>query len=147
MSNKIGFFSVTPIMGLDYETRTFSGRTGEKGCFQYADGETVTFSIGSLVLGSAIAKERMTPADLSNEVGGDIRRVCNRRVTNICRVLLSLNSGKNIEEGIVITDEIRQICSKYVTLNFNQPEDMFENNPQLQEFYKVLHPISFQSLY
>ena len=101
-----GIFKICPIEGLDYETQTQSGRTGRNGEFCYQEGETVTFSAGGIVLGSAPAKEKLTPADLSMEVAGDVNRIINRKVTNITRLLMSLNPACDYEERIVITDEI-----------------------------------------
>ena len=47
-----GVFRDSPVHGLEYQTQTVGGLTGEKGEFRYRSGETVTFSIGGLVLGS-----------------------------------------------------------------------------------------------
>jgi para-nitrobenzyl esterase len=52
---KVSFYD-SPVAGLEYKTQTASGITNEKGKFKYYPGETVTFSIGGLVLGSARGK-------------------------------------------------------------------------------------------
>ena len=59
-----GVFYDSPVEGLSYETQTLSGMTNDKGEFEYREGETVTFSVGGLVLGSARGSERVTPADI-----------------------------------------------------------------------------------
>ena len=48
-----GAFQDSPVQGLEYRTPTLSGPTGPKGEFEYRAGETVTFSIGGLVIGAA----------------------------------------------------------------------------------------------
>lgn len=68
MNVRTGVFCISPVCGLDFETQSQRGRTDEQGSFSYLEGETVTFSVGDLVLGSATAKVEMTPADLSFEV-------------------------------------------------------------------------------
>lgn len=128
-----GIFCITPVIGLDYETQSQCGRTGENGDFCYMKGESVTFSIGGIVLGSAMAKEKLTPADLSIEVAGNVRRIKNRKVTNIARLLLSLNPSVDVEEKILITDEIRNICHKYrKRIYLNQPEDYFTEDENVK---------------
>ena len=135
----IGVFKITPIQGVDYCTNTLCGKTNEKGEFEYLPGETVTFSIGKLILGTATAKELMTPADLSMETAGDIKKITNRKVTNIARFLLSLNPKEQIEDGIVITEEVEKICSAYAkTLYFNQPEDFFTEDGVTQSLMQEL---------
>ena len=108
-----GSFKICPIEGLDYETQSQYGRTGKQGEFFYQKGETVTFSVGGIILGSAPAGEKLTPADLSLEVAGDVNKIINRKVTNMTRMLMSLNPECDYEESIIITDKIRDICYKF----------------------------------
>lgn len=134
-----GRFLITPVDGLDYETLTTCGRTDENGCFECVAGETITFSVGGLILGSAIAAERMTPADLSIEVAGNIRWIANRNVTNITRFLMSLNCMEDAENKITITDKIRDLCRKYrKRIYFNQPETMFTEDETVKAFFAEL---------
>lgn len=134
-----GIFKICPIEGLDYETQTQQGRTGKNGAFSYQEGETVTFCAGGIVLGSALAKEVLTPADLFPETAGDINRITNRKVTNITRLLMSLNPACNYEEKIVITDRIRDICCKFrKKIYLNQPEDSFTNDSEVIWFMEEL---------
>lgn len=135
-----GIFKICPIEGLDYETQSQCGRTNEQGAFTYLEGETVTFSVGGIVLGSAIAEEKLTPADLSIEVAGNVDKIINRKVTNIARLLLSLNPDCNYEEKVVITDEIRDICYNFrKKVYLNQPEDHFTNDPVIVQLMDALH--------
>ncbi|MBQ8662676.1 MAG: CocE/NonD family hydrolase [Eubacterium sp.] len=134
-----GIFKISPIQGLDYETQSQCGRTNEKSEFAYLEGETVTFSVGGIVLGSAPAEEKLTPADLSIEVTGNVDKLMNRKITNMARLLLSLNPACNVEEKIIITDEIRNACYDFrKKVYLNQPEDSFTNDPVIAELMSVL---------
>ncbi len=61
---KTGVFVDSPVQGLRYTTKTRSGLTSATGELQYVAGETVTFSIGGVELGSARGADRITPFDL-----------------------------------------------------------------------------------
>ena len=135
-----GIFKIFPIEGLDYETPTMCGRTNAKGEFSYAEGETVTFSVGGIVLGSAPAEEKLTPADLSIEVAGDAGKLMNRKVTNMARFLLSLDPACVEKGAITITDEIRKICYSFrKKVYLNQPEDLFTEDPAIVELMNALN--------
>lgn len=136
---KTGIFKISPISGLDYWTQTQQGRTGANGEFQYTDGETVSFAVGGIILGSAPAADKLTPADLSIEVAGNVDKIINRKVTNMARLLMSLNPACNYEEKIEITDEIRGICAKYAKrIYLNQPENFFTQDPSVRALMEEL---------
>lgn len=53
------------VMGMTFTTATQSGTTDSDGRFTYKAGETITFSIGDIVIGETVAaKSDMTPVDL-----------------------------------------------------------------------------------
>lgn len=134
-----GIFQISPVIGLNFETRTQSGLTDDSGRFCYETGETVTFTIGGLVLGSAPGAKKLTPADLSIEAAGDVNKIVNRKVTNIARLLMSLNPQEDFEKGIHITEKIRSICHKYRKLIYlNQPEDMFTSDKNVKNLMDEL---------
>jgi predicted acyl esterase len=128
-----GVFYDSPIQGLDYETHTTSGTTNENGEFQYLPGETVTFAIGDFVLGSTPGQKRVTPADLVIEVGKDIRKLKVYKVTNLARFIQSLCKDGNIENGVVITADMKKIIGRYKhKIDFVQNEEAFEKDPNVQ---------------
>jgi predicted acyl esterase len=134
-----GVFYDSPVQGLEYETQTLSGITNEKGEFQYRAGETVTFAIGGLVLGSAPGSSLVTPAHLAVEVGGNIEMLKKYAVTSLARFLQSIDKGGNIEERIVITEETRNIVKKYVyKIDFEQTEEEFTNDANVQALFAEL---------
>jgi para-nitrobenzyl esterase len=95
-----GVFLDSPVGGLNYQTATMSGLTDENGTFMYHEGEAVTFLIGDVMLGSALGNNIMTPIDL---VPGALDET-HPTVTNICRLLQSLDQDGNLDNGIMITE-------------------------------------------
>lgn len=102
-SAMVGIFVDSPVSGLEYETASQKGITDEDGTFKYQEGEIIIFSIGDVILGQGTAKETMTPIDLVNGATS----TTDPTVTNICRLLLSLDIDGDPSNGIAITDVIR----------------------------------------
>jgi hypothetical protein len=97
-----GVFIDSAVEGLQYETATRSGTTNSLGEYDYLAGETVTFSIGGIVLGSTIAGPVVTPLSLVP----DATSATNPVVTNIVRLLLSLDSDGDPDNGITISSDV-----------------------------------------
>lgn len=93
-----GIFVDSPVSGLRYETDTYSGSTNAPGAFKYSEGETVKFYIGSLLIGESIGKSMISPIDLVPGAADETHPT----VTNICRLLQSLDSDLNLGTGIRI---------------------------------------------
>lgn len=94
---KTGIFSDSPVSGLTYTTSTADGVTDEDGRFEYREGETVVFSIGSLALPVVVGTELVTPLDMA---GSD--DITDPSVVNIARLLQSLDEDSNPDNGISI---------------------------------------------
>ncbi|GAB4118927.1 MAG: hypothetical protein Fur0026_08600 [Sideroxydans sp.] len=92
-----GVFIDAPVANINYQTATQNGTTNANGEFKYLAGENVTFSIGSMVLPSAPARERVSPMDLANTISPiDLKAI------NIARVLQALDNDGNPANGITI---------------------------------------------
>lgn len=131
-----GIFYDSPVEGLEYETQTTSGVTNEKGEFEYRPGETITFSVGGLVLGSAPGESIITPAHLAVEIAGNIKKLKSYKVTNVSRFLQSLDKGGNIENRILLTDETKNIVRKFIyKIDFEKKEEDFSNDPNVQTLF------------
>ena len=76
-----------PICGLRYQTPSASGVTDERGAFPYLAGETVTFLIGGLVLGTTKAAPRVNLAQLVNRAAGNIEKLRDPGVANLARLV------------------------------------------------------------
>jgi hypothetical protein len=100
-STSQGRFVDGPVAGLAYSTTTgLSGTTDANGAFNYTDStpaDRVSFKVGALALGSAMAAAVVTPLDL---VPG--ASVSDARVLTRLQLLQSLDSDKDGDNGIVI---------------------------------------------
>ena len=94
-----GVFLDSLVSGVNYTTETQSGMTNSDGEYNYTDGEEVTFSIGDIVLGTSLVGPVVTPLML---VDGAMD-ANDPRVTNIVRLLMTLDSDGNPDNGIEIS--------------------------------------------
>ncbi len=106
-----GTFVDGPVAGLHFATETQTGRTNAAGEFTYAPGETVTFSVGGITLGSAPGAERVTPFDLFGieppstalalrAEANDHRLTAFKRVANVALFLQALDADADPSNGI-----------------------------------------------
>lgn len=94
-----GAFIDAPVAGLSYSTNSgLSGTTNDSGHFSYRSGDTVSFSLGGIQLGSTFAAAMITPRDLPNltETGA----------TNLARFLLTLDRDQDPSNGIQLSAEV-----------------------------------------
>ncbi|PMJ96396.1 hypothetical protein [Vibrio sp. 10N.261.55.A7] len=100
---KVGIFTDSAVSNLKYQTTkadgspSLSGVTDPEGKFQFKAGETVTFSIGDLSLGSIVASEVITPLSLPAPI-------------KVSQILQSFDSdGDPNTSGISIPEEIHEL--------------------------------------
>ena len=93
-----GVFIDSPVAGLHYQTATRSGTTNALGEYDYLPGETVTFSIGDIRLGTVTAGPVVSPLTLVNGATD----ATDPTVTNIVRLRLTLDDDGNPDNGISI---------------------------------------------
>jgi hypothetical protein len=110
-----GTFVDSPVSQLHYATATQSGLTDEQGTFKYLAGETVTFAVGGVTLGSAPGADQVTPFSLYNSTPpstqaevvvalGDYQTTTDlERVGNITAFLVALDVDRNPDNGIDLT--------------------------------------------
>jgi hypothetical protein len=115
-----GFFIDNTVEGLTYNTETMSGETDSQGRFSFEPGEKVTFSIGGIILGTAAAQNIITPLDLVN--GAQDEK--NPSVTNITRLLITLDEDSNPENGITIRPELG-VSLAGISVDFGMDPDEF----------------------
>jgi len=127
-----GVFLDSPVAGLNYSTPTRKGLTGKDGHFFYKPGQTVTFSIGHLTLGSALGAPVVTP--------GSIIGANDQMVTNICVLLQTLDVDGDLNNNIQITPAITAIVSSFAGLiNFNQTPDAFQADSHVAALLAALN--------
>ncbi len=120
-----GIFLDSPVSGLTYSTmiknQTVVAQTSEDGMFFYTRGQNITFSIGSLELGTAVGKSVITPLDLVPDAVG----TSDQRVVNMCVLLQTLDADGNLNNGIQITQAITDLVSAAGAINFDQTTKAF----------------------
>lgn len=112
-----GVFIDSAVEGLQYTTNTLSGITNAAGEYQYVAGETVRFSIGGIELGSAPAGPVITPLSLVNGAIDQTDPV----VTNIVRLLLTLDTDSLAENGITISSATSAAATN-LTVDFTRQD-------------------------
>jgi hypothetical protein len=98
----VGVIIDAPISGLRYATATQNGITDLNGRFNYIAGETVSFFVGGILIGSTPAKPLVTPLDF---VPG-ATSIADPQVSNIVRFLITLDANNNPADGISITPQV-----------------------------------------
>jgi hypothetical protein len=101
------------VEGLEYTTSSgLSGITSADGSFDYSDGDTITFSIGNVTIGSidmnCITDNQVFLQDLA---GVDRTNVNDNYVENMAVLLQSIDVNSDAYDGIVITQEMRDAFS------------------------------------
>ena len=96
-----GRFVDAAVEGLRFETPTQSGLTDGNGIFQYITGETVSFFIGDILLGTSTGLTKLTPLNLVP--GSDLN---DPQVVNILRFVQSLDEDQNLDNGIRISNAV-----------------------------------------
>lgn len=128
-SSSEGYFMDSPVQGLNYETETHSGTTGEDGSFSYEDGEMVTFKMGSMTLGTSRGARIITPIDMVPGAFDENHPA----VTNMLRFMQTMDEDNNPENGITLPyymmDELEGR-----PINFYMDPDSFENDPTVMMF-------------
>ena len=118
-----GTFSGSPVSGLNYSGSLSGARvTGDDGRYQYAAGEMLSFSIGTLALGSAVGAETLSPMNISDGAASP----ADVQVSNKLVLLQTLDADGDLNNGIQITDTIRSGVSKHAaSIDFKQPSTTF----------------------
>lgn len=129
-----GIFMDSTVEGLTFKTETLTGETDSQGRFSYMPGESVTFSIGGIVLGTATAKSVMTPVDL---VAG-AQNETDPTVTNIARLLITLDEDNDPDNGITISPEVRTALADS-SVDFEQDTTLFAQDPEVLKVIKTLN--------
>jgi hypothetical protein len=119
-----GIFRDSPVAGLDYTTSAGArGTSDASGRFRFGAGQSVTFSIGDVILGVATGAAIVTPVDLAPGASDET----DETVINLARFLQTLDLDLDPSNGIVVDELVRQ-AAVGVTLDFTQSVAAFEAN-------------------
>ncbi|MCC2636307.1 MAG: hypothetical protein K0Q68_26 [Moraxellaceae bacterium] len=133
-----GTLTDSAIAGVQYTTSSGrSGVTDADGHFNYTPGDTVTFRIGSLVLGTITATgsdETVTPIQIAQNSDLDEIGQANL-VTNLLVLLQSLDSDGNADNGITITDAAKTALTSTVadSIDLTLPSLQFGDTTALSD--------------
>ena len=119
---RTGVFIDSAVSGLHYSTPSQNGTTNEKGEFTYLIGEQITFSIGDIHFPAVDADAIISPLDIFAT-----EDVNNTSVTNMLRLLQSLDVDGIAENGIEISDLTHQLASG---LSVDFADDYFDDMVQ-----------------
>ena len=101
---RTGVFLDSAVEGLSYETATMSGTTNAAGEFNFNAGEMITFSLGDLELPPVQAANTVTPLTIFGA-----SNVNDTRAANLSRLLQSLDSDSNVNNGIALPSAVQAI--------------------------------------
>jgi hypothetical protein len=142
-----GYFTDSAVQGLNYATETQSGVTDALGAFTYVEGETISFTIGTFVLGDTVAaKAAMTPLDCTAPslslptTNGELELLNLKsrfvrpfgeginfaKFQNLLVLLQSLDSDKDASNGITISSGMAALLDG-VELDFEARPKGFRN--------------------
>ncbi|GLQ32549.1 hypothetical protein [Litoribrevibacter albus] len=152
-----GTFYDSEVSGLRYVSPSFSGKTDSKGRFDYEPGETISFYIGDMLLGTTTARQAVTPIEIIDSVYQDVieetttdtttpedpdaepqpepepetdqereareakelaefterrEKRRDRGTINMVRFLMSLDSDKNPDNGIQISNSVHSLFTQ-----------------------------------
>lgn len=116
----IGIFVDSAVEGASYSTATQSGTTNAQGQFNYMVGEQVTFSVGDAQLPAVNAAPQVSPVEMAANSSNP-----SATATNIARLLQSLDTNGNPDDGITISPTA---AANAASINFNVSEDQFSND-------------------
>lgn len=132
-----GQFVDSAVAGLGYTLSSgLSGTTNEQGEFSYASGDTVSFSLGNLTLPETSAQALITPLDVFDTEFYD-----KNEVTNLVRLLMSLDNDRNAENGIDLPDLSNTIIG---TIDFSSSADDFAQQTALINLMAEVSPANPQ---
>lgn len=128
-----GIFTDGPVEGLSYTSGSLSGITNETGRFSYQQGETVTFSVGDIIIGTGTPTATMTPISL---VPGAVDET-HPTVINIVRFLMTIDDDNDASNGIQITQTVR-LSTAAQSIDFSQSTSAFDSNTNVQNVVALL---------
>ena len=111
--------------GVGYSTSAgLAGFTDSEGTFYYKEGDTVSFQIGDISLGSVVAAEKLTPVEVMGASG-----TADQKVINLSRLLQTLDADGDPSNGINIEESTRTALEGK-NVDFDVPLESFERSNQ-----------------
>lgn len=122
-----GVFIDEAVEGLTFISGDQMGVTDADGTFTYEIGSDVMFSIGGIVIGIAEGSSIITPVDLVSGAEDEM----DSTVTNIARLLQTLDDDGNPDNGILITENVTDAAANIV-IDFSLSVNEFSEDGDVQ---------------
>jgi len=133
-STSDGVFIDSPVSGMNYSSGDESGTTNSSGQFSYPrNASEIEFSVGDIVIGSGPPSPVMTPLSLVPGAFG----VTDNQVTNMARLLQTLDDDADTDNGISITQGVRDAAAG-LSVNFAQDPTSFGSDSNVQSVVQTL---------
>ena len=107
-----GVFVDSAVSGFRYATTTYDGSTDQDGTFIYAEGESVTFSIGDIDFSTVAAASVLSPFDLAGTAD-----TSDTALVNMARLLQTMDTDGDVDNGITIGEDAHSFATG-MTLDF-----------------------------
>lgn len=137
-SASVGRFVDSAVEGVSYTTSSGgSGTTDAEGNLNYLPGDTVTFSIGDLVLGSCLGQELITPADITSGSDAEL---------NLARFLQTIDDDGDPDNGITVTaavaGEIDSVLAGGAVIDFSLDSVSFSTSTDLADLLVAIDTVT-----
>jgi hypothetical protein len=120
----VGVLTDSAVGGVQYTTSGgYSGVTDANGQYKFNPGDTVTFKIGAITLGTVTAAGTITPIQLAGSGGTSANKVINLLV-----LLQSLDADNNPANGITINAATLTAAANAGSLDLTQAPAQFANS-------------------
>jgi hypothetical protein len=128
-----GVFSDSAVAGLTYVIGGVAAKTDATGHFTYSTGDTITFKVGDIVLGSASAKPFMSPVSLVSGASDETHPT----VINISKFLQTVDDDNNPANGIQLSSAIHAAANGR-SINFAQTTGQYDGDTAVASAYSAL---------
>lgn len=137
-----------PIAGVRYQTPRFSGVTSVDGAFEYDDGDRIVFLLGDTPIGTVRGAPHVNLAHIVARVDGNLDKLRDPGLTNIARLLFTLDRTGERDNGTDIAPEVHDVIGDR-PLNFrhdvsfagvvDDPVRAFAEDPVIAELLEDLN--------
>ncbi len=107
-----GVFVDNAVSGFRYTTTTYDDSADQDGTFIYAEGESVTFSIGDIDFSTVAAASVLSPFDLAGTAD-----TSDTALVNMARLLQTMDTDGDVDNGITIGEDAHSFATG-MTLDF-----------------------------
>lgn len=113
VSSPTGVFIDTIVEGLSFTSGSLTGTTTATGTYAYEPGETITFRVGNVTLGTVAGSPAITPLDFFPNSTSSTPAV-----QNLVRFLMLMDSDGQPANGITISPALRERAADWPAIDF-----------------------------